>query len=77
MKYAGWIVAALVVTLALAGDPTCPADVDGNGSVDVGDLLAVLGAWGCTTCPAEDIDDNGVVEVGDLLAVLGAWGGCP
>ena len=55
---------------------TGPADVDGNGLVDVGDLLAVLGAWG--TCPAqsvcpEDVDGDGNVDVTDLLAVLADW----
>lgn len=30
-------------------DPTCPGDVDGSGTIDFGDLLAVLSAWG--SCP--------------------------
>ena len=25
---------------------TCPADIDGNGVVDVGDILLVLESWG-------------------------------
>ena len=55
----------------------CPADLDGNGIVGVGDLLAVLSAWGpCQACP-EDINGDGVVGVADLLAVLSAWGQCP
>ncbi len=29
--------------------PRCAADLDGSGTVDFGDLLVVLGAWGrCT-----------------------------
>ena len=47
---AGWIVAALIVTLALAGDPTCPSDVDGDNNVGTTDLLQMLGDWG--PCPS-------------------------
>jgi glucose/arabinose dehydrogenase len=54
----------------------CPGDFDGSGSVDVFDLLQLLGAWGdCAGC-VEDIDGNGAVDVFDLLALLGAWGTC-
>ena len=28
----------------------CPEDIDGSGTVDVGDLLAVIAAWG-SICP--------------------------
>ncbi|MHC4947074.1 MAG: M28 family metallopeptidase [Planctomycetota bacterium] len=58
---------------------TCPADVDGSTSVDVTDLLNVLGAWGfCgVSCGPEDIDGNSVVDVSDLLTVLADWGACP
>ena len=54
----------------------CPADIDDSGSVDINDLLALIGAWGsCTACP-EDINDSGQVDVNDLLAVISAWGPC-
>jgi hypothetical protein len=57
--------------------PPCPADIVGNGSVDVTDLLSMLAAWGpCMACP-QDIDGNGQVDVNDLLALLAAWGACP
>ncbi len=67
--------------MVACGDPTLkpmssldPADVNGDGAVDVLDLLAVLGAWGpCPDCP-EDINDDGTVDVLDLLAVLANWG---
>ena len=32
---------ALTLTLA-----ACPSDLDGSGFVDIGDILAVLSAWG-------------------------------
>ncbi len=55
----------------------CPADLDRSGAVDIGDLIAVLAAWGpCNGC-VEDLDGSGDVEIGDLIAVLLAWGPCP
>jgi hypothetical protein len=50
------------------------ADVDGNGTVDFVDLLAVIAAWGAceVVCP-EDVDGDGDVDFGDVLAVLVAW----
>lgn len=59
---------------------TCPADIhpppDGNGSVNVQDLLAVIASWGaCSGCDA-DINGDGTVNVTDLLTVIGDWGPC-
>jgi hypothetical protein len=63
----------------------CPGNTNGDGNVDVTDLLAVIGAWGpCSTCPAQgcaaDVAPNPPdcqINVTDLLAVIGAWGPCP
>jgi hypothetical protein len=64
--------------------PECFADITGNSTVDVDDLLAVINAWGtCPTppelCPA-DISPpgfgNGVVDIDDLLIIINAWGPC-
>jgi hypothetical protein len=54
-----------------------PADLDGDGSVGVTDMLELLSAWGSDTgrCPP-DLDGNGVVAVGDFLQLLGSWGPC-
>ncbi len=60
--------AQLVVTF-------CPADIDGSGAVDFGDILVILATWGQTGVPA-DIDGSGTVDFGDLLVVLAAWGPC-
>jgi outer membrane protein assembly factor BamB len=62
----------------------CLADITGDGTVNVNDLLAVINGWGrCppppTACPP-DISPpggDGVVNVNDLLAVINAWGPCP
>jgi hypothetical protein len=52
-------------------------DLNGDGVVDVSDLLLLLGAWGpCSAgqpCPA-DLIGNGTVGVSDLLTLLSNWG---
>lgn len=54
----------------------CPADLDGDGVVNVVDLLDLLAAWGpCLGCAA-DIDRDGAVGIDDLLQLLGNWGSC-
>lgn len=54
----------------------CAGDIDGDGVINVNDLLMLIGAWGtCDGCP-EDIDENGVVNVNDLLIAIAAWGTC-
>ena len=50
-----------------------PGDANGDGTVDVLDILEVLTAWGaCPACMA-DFNDDGVVNVQDLLIVLANW----
>jgi hypothetical protein len=57
----------------------CIGDIapnEGNGIVDVDDLLLVINNWGpCAGCIA-DIVVTGVVDVDDLLAVINHWGEC-
>ncbi len=56
------------------GDPTVPGDVNGDGLVDVTDILAIMDVWGpCIACP-EDLNGDDVVDVVDLLEVVGNWG---
>ncbi|MFT4592865.1 MAG: hypothetical protein ACI9JK_000564 [Phycisphaerales bacterium] len=57
--------------------PHCPADcegdVDGNGAVNVNDLLVLVAAWG-TDDPQSDINNDGIVNVTDILALMADWG---
>ena len=53
----------------------CPADITGDSFVNIGDLLAVIDAWGSSDGVA-DINDDGIVDVGDLLEVVASWGAC-
>jgi hypothetical protein len=63
------------------GDITGPGDVP-DGIVNVLDLLALLGDWGCEGAPGECLGDisgpdgepDGVTNTSDLLALLGNWG---
>ncbi len=65
---------------ALLGNPDlamdtalCPADLSGDGVVDVVDMLQLLAAWGT---PQGDLDGDGDTGILDFLALLAAWGSC-
>ncbi len=76
---------------AHAGDPLavrfhfgipvpCAADVNGDHTVNVADLLSVISSWGACAVPANcpaDVNHDASVNVADLLAVISAWGACP
>ena len=53
----------------------CPEDLNGDGVVDVSDLLQIVGDWASQDSNS-DIDGSGVVDTGDLLAVIASWGQC-
>jgi hypothetical protein len=53
----------------------CPADLDGDGSVGIHDLLIVIDLWGTDDADA-DLDGNGQVGITDILVVIDNWGGC-
>ncbi len=55
----------------------CPADLDGNGTVGILDLLALLAAWGTDPGGPPDFDLDGTVGILDLLTLLANWGPCP
>lgn len=54
----------------------CPADFNGDGSVNTLDVLAFLNAWGSGD-PRGDFNGDGSINTIDVLAFLNAWSaGC-
>lgn len=53
----------------------CPGDLDGSGTVEVGDVLNLLSTFGCEQdCGEADLDGDGAVGASDVLLVLGYFG---
>ena len=58
-------------------DPSCPADLDGDGDSDAADLALLFGQWGASGgCLAADIDGDGIIDGNDLVTMLSLWGLC-
>lgn len=58
-----------------------PGDVDGNGLVNIDDLLTIINGWGACAptqpCPADIAPPpggNGAVDIDDLLLTINNWG---
>jgi hypothetical protein len=55
----------------------CPGDFDGDGYVNIVDLLVLLGSWGPCDAPCDaDLNGDGVVDILDFLELLNLWGIC-
>ena len=61
--------------IAISAD-LCPADLNGDGSVGILDLLALLAAWGTDPGGPPDFNGDGIVGILDLLTLLANWGRC-
>jgi chitin-binding protein len=51
----------------------CPADLNGDLSIDGADLGAMLGAWNTA---GADLNGDGTTDGADLGELLGSWGAC-
>ena len=51
----------------------CDGDTNGDGVVDIADILAILDDWGGSDA---DMTGDGAVNIDDLLVVIGNWGQC-
>jgi len=52
----------------------CYADVNGDLTVNVNDVLVIISQFGCEG--SGDINGDGIVDVGDILDVFANWGSC-
>ena len=60
------------------GNDLCPADVNNNGVIDVGDVLLVLSDFSCPSNCANDITGDDMISVADILLLLSSFGEfCP
>lgn len=50
-----------------------PGDTNGDGIVDLDDLLAVINSWGACPGCVGDLTGDGVVDIDDLLLVINNW----
>jgi uncharacterized membrane protein len=60
--------------------PICAADLNGDGAVNVPDVMMLFGAMGpCDTCAEclADINGDCTVNTADFNALIGNWGPCP
>lgn len=73
----GGVTANRISRFVACEDDGIPGDINGDGEVNVDDLLIVLNNWGecgdCGDCPA-DVTGDCHVNVDDLLIVLNSWG---
>lgn len=74
---AGLAIDDLAIIADIAGENTCPSDLDGSRNVDSGDVsLVLLDVGPCQGC-ASDLDGSGDVDSGDVSMVLLESGPCP
>ena len=52
----------------------CLNDANGDGTINVGDILLVLAEFGCTAGCNADVTNDGNVNVSDLLSILSEFG---
>lgn len=52
----------------------CLGDFDGDNVVSISDLMAMLGAFGCTSNCSMDLNGDGAMNVADLIVWLGLFG---
>jgi hypothetical protein len=54
--------------------PPQPADLNGDGIINIGDILVLIGNWGCLAddC-AGDINGDGITNINDLLMLIGLF----
>lgn len=65
--------ASLSLTLQVVPPSGVAGDANGDGLVDVEDLLSILESFGPCPCCMADFDGSGTVDVNDLLTTIAGW----
>jgi hypothetical protein len=65
--------ASLSLTLQVVPPSGVAGDANGDGLVNVEDLLSILESFGPCPCCMADLDGSGTVDVNDLLATIAGW----
>jgi hypothetical protein len=81
IAYDQWVIGGMSAPMVmdsamidLGDSEPIPGDVNGDGVVDVSDLLLMIGDWGpCSGC-ASDANNDGYVNVTDILIAISNWG---
>ena len=61
----------------LASPVPCPADFNGDDTVNILDVMAFIADWNATG-PSADYNDDGAINILDVLAFITVWNnGCP
>lgn len=84
IAYDQWVIGGMSAPIVMdssmidiSGTEPIPGDVNGDGVVNVSDLLIMISQWG--ECPTSgdclsDVNGDGYVSVTDLLIAIGNWG---
>ena len=73
----GILSAAATLTVNPPPPPPCPADFNGDGTVNIPDIFEFLAAW-FSGDPRADFNGVGGISVQDIFDFLAAWfAGCP
>ena len=59
--------------ISISIDEAQQGDLDGDGDVDVADILLLIAAWDGDGSSGADLDGDGDVDVADLLILLANW----
>jgi len=65
------------LTITIPSTCAVVGDFDGNGVVDVADVMEIAGRWRQFAGSPYDLDGDDKVTIADIMRVAAAWGPCP